>query len=759
MGMLAIISLTSSMGHRFYNQPALTIDIQAPETIIAPFDASVPDPKTTEEKRKAAQRDFIPVLTIDRDLNAKIWKNLDQSLTQGNELRSQAGEFPFTEESNLSLSSQIYLRDCPETEWEQIKTLTPLSTNNLNGAFDLAFKQIRTYRQQNSAAEFANLVETIILARRNYAQARAKLADYLAVNQSSHYESSLFELSDEAWQETRKGIQQAAQRMLAQGIPAGLPTPLLEDAIKLQVLSLVPPPAQPLAVEILLDVLKPNLIEDREETKKRAEQAAKAIATEIVTIKKGEVIILYGQKISHRDFILLDYFGLSRRGFNWLGLLGFGSLVSAVVGLFLVVENRVNQTGRGANPSLRHRDNLLVLLLVMSTPLLASTGTPYTNLPAIGVLVSSFYGSGLATMTLGMLVGLDTIGMGAGWEYWLVGAAGGIVSALMAGKMRSREELAVLGVAVGLTQTVAYLVGSLIFGGATTMAWYSILQEAAFYGLAGLSWTVVAIGLSPYLENLFDLITPVRLAELSNPNCPLLKELAAKTPGTFQHTLFVATLAEAAAKALGCNVELVRAGTLYHDIGKMHDPLGFIENQMGKVNKHDEINNPWVSAEIIKKHVSEGLVMARKHRLPKAIQAFIPEHQGTILIAYFYHQAQQLGEQAPQPLREEDFRYVGPIPQSRETGIVMLADGCEAALRSLKDATAEEALTMINKLLRSRWQEKQLVDSGLTREDLKIIADVFVKVWQQSNHQRIVYPNREQGIKGNRELKGTGNRE
>jgi putative nucleotidyltransferase with HDIG domain len=202
----------------------------------------------------------------------------------------------------------------------------------------------------------------------------------------------------------------------------------------------------------------------------------------------------------------------------------------------------------------------------------------------------------------------------------------------------------------------------------------------------------------------------------------------------------VATLAEAAAKALGCNVELVRAGTLYHDIGKMHDPLGFIENQMGRRNKHDEINNPWVSAEIIKKHVSEGLVMARKHRLPKAIQAFIPEHQGTILIAYFYHQAQQLGEEAPQLIRDEDFRYVGPIPQSRETGIVMLADGCEAALRSLKDATAEEALTMINKLLRSRWQEKQLVDSGLTREDLKIIADVFVKVWQQSNHQRIVYP-------------------
>ncbi|MFM8007859.1 MAG: HDIG domain-containing metalloprotein, partial [Dolichospermum sp.] len=127
--------------------------------------------------------------------------------------------------------------------------------------------------------------------------------------------------------------------------------------------------------------------------------------------------------------------------------------------------------------------------------------------------------------------------------------------------------------------------------------------------LSGWAWSIVALGLSPYLETLFDVITPIRLAELANPNRPLLKRLATEAPGTFQHTLLVATLAEAAAKELGCNVELVRAGTLYHDIGKMHDPLGFIENQIGIPNKHEtEIKDPWKSAEIIKKHVTEGLV-------------------------------------------------------------------------------------------------------------------------------------------------------
>ncbi|QFS50701.1 pgpH, cyclic-di-AMP phosphodiesterase PgpH [Nostoc sphaeroides CCNUC1] len=270
--------------------------------------------------------------------------------------------------------------------------------------------------------------------------------------------------------------------------------------------------------------------------------------------------------------------------------------------------------------------------------------------------------------------------------------------------------------------------------------WYAVLGAAVLNGLAGLIWSILALGLSPYLEALFDLVTPIRLAELSNPNRPLLKRLADEAPGTFQHTLFVATLAEAAARALNCNVELVRAGVLHHDIGKMHDPLGFIENQMGGINKHDVINDPWKSAEIIKKHVSEGLVMARQHKLPSAIQAFIPEHQGTILIAYFYQQAQQQQQNPEKVLHESDFRYDGPIPQSKETGIAILADACEAALRSLKDATPEAALAMVNKILKARWQDNQLVDSGLTRAEMSQIAHIFVQVWQQFHHQRIAYP-------------------
>jgi len=399
---------------------------------------------------------------------------------------------------------------------------------------------------------------------------------------------------------------------------------------------------------------------------------------------------------------------------------------------------------RRFHPTLRRRDGVLLWLLSLSTPLLVALQVPSVNLPTIGLLVGGFYGAPLGITVAGLLALLVTVGMEVTWSTLIASATTGLLCGWLGGRLRSREELAWLGVGVGLLQGLIYLVLNVASG----IAWYTLLSASGIQALLGLAWVIVALGISPYLEQLFDLVTTIRLVELANPNRPLLKRLASEAPGTFQHTLFVATLAEAAARALGGNVELIRTGTLYHDIGKMHDPQGFIENQMGAPNKHDLINNPWISAEIIKKHVTEGIVMARKARLPKAIQAFIPEHQGTMLIAYFHHQAQQQVEQQLNSdgsilnLNDADFRYDGPIPQSRETGIVMLADSCEAALRSLKDATPEEALAMINKILRARWQDQQLVQSGLTRSEMTEIATIFVQVWQQFNHQRIAYPKR-----------------
>jgi len=746
----AILLLTSTIGYRFYNEPQLGAETIAPQTLRAPASIRVIDTKTTEANRKAARMASVPVLMINQSANQDIYRSLQRLLDRGSELRRQAGAFPFLDTSVLSTPAQRYLRQAEEWHWRMALAaidgvdVTPMPDSGeaisdsvqagqeLNPSLQVAILELQNYRHSSSIEDIAALVEVTLHARQRYKTALTALTTESP--EGSFYDASLLNLSDSEWNQLKATIRSTVERILSQGVAPGLPDSILDNAIQTQMGSGLSPSAASIATRLLETVIKPNLMQDPTQTKLRAEQAAQAVEAVVVEIRRGEVIVQAGERITQEDFVLLDSFGLSRRRTNWWGLLGFGGLMSGAVALFLVVERRYN-------PGLRRRDYGLILLLALSAPLVLALNLPSPNLPAIGLLMGSFYGSALGVTTVGLLSLVLPLGLEVTWGNLVASALGGLVGAVVTGHLRSREELAMLGGAVGLTQGVAYLLFSLIMSTATQPVWYIVLTSAALQCLMGLAWSVIALGLSPYLERFFDLITPIRLAELANPNRPLLKRLASEAPGTFQHTLFVATLAEAAARALGCNIELVRAGTLYHDIGKMHDPLGFIENQMGGPNKHDLIDDPWQSAAIIKKHVSEGLVMARRCHLPKAIQAFIPEHQGEMPISYFYHQALERAKTDPTLIvNEADFRYSGPAPQSRETGIVMLADSCEAALRSLKEATPEEALAMVNRILRARWQDNQLCDSGLSRADMTTIAEIFVQVWQQSNHQRIPYP-------------------
>jgi cyclic-di-AMP phosphodiesterase PgpH len=749
---LAVISLTTVLGHRFYNQPRLAVGTIAPQTITAPRSARIEDIETTKAERKAARTVAASILKIDETVNQQVETQLQNSLDRINESRLIAGSFPFVETSTLSISVQRYLRSCPEAEWKivtaafntQVANKNPLTNTQAkfpNNPTAEAIIELQAHGWKTSPETVAKLINKIAQTRQQYAQVKTKLAQNPTDVAS---DKLVLDLSDEEWKKTQTAINSSAERILAQGIAPGLPPDIIQSAVSIQLkapdakgASLLPKTAQSWAKALLTDVLQPNLIEDVAKTKSQAEQAALAVNTVVIEVKQGETIVKAGQEIDRADFLLLDRFDLSRREINWYGLLKLGIFVGGALAIFALIEHQLDCTLHG-------RDRILILLLALSTMLLTTLGVAYTSLPALGLLLGSFYGSRLGMMVIALVTVLLPGSLAIDLEYLLAGAAGGVLASNLAGKMRSREELALLGGGVGLLSAITFLLIDFIFN-KSTIGWYGTSQQAGLVGLSGLAWSIVAIGLSPYLEHLFDLVTPIRLAELANPNRPLLKRLATNAPGTFQHTLFVSTLAEAAAKELACNVELVRAGTFYHDIGKLHDPQGFIENQMGGPNKHDEINNPWSSAEIIKKHVSEGLIMARKHRLPKAVKAFIPEHQGKILIAYFHYQAQQLAAaEADNPsvvvVDEKDFRYDGPIPQSRETGIVMLADACEAALRSLKEATYEEALAMVNKILRSRWQDNQMIDSGLTRAEMSRIAEIFVEVWLQFHHKRIAYP-------------------
>lgn len=729
MIIVSVSALTSITSYRFYNQPELAVGTISPVTIVSPRDGTFIDHKTTEELRKKIKQGTLPVLNRDYEITASLQRNLSNTLQQIESLRKRQQAF-----NSISPSSLVRLYSMPEDKWQSLreKLLSP-SLSPPAEEKDKAVLELWNYRSRVDTKTFQGIVAGLESARREY-QSLRQLKQSHSMPWSREEVNSLLTLDEASWQKLKQGVLKIQQLMLLQGIPSGLPDYIKREVILLHLES-SQIPTQQLAVKLLLPHLTPNLTIDKEKTIDRAEKAAEEVETVVISIRKGDIIVAAGEKITQTDFVILDGLGLSRRGVNWHGIAVSSLLVSASVIVFEFVTRKIQK-------KLRRRDQILFLLLSLCVLSSSIFDAQYNPLPAVGFLSSTFYGTTLALTQVSLITGLTLFQTEVSqWPYIISSFAGAVVASIVASRLYSREELALLGVGVGMAQGTVYFIISLAQGASGGSIWYALLPTSSWHGLVGLAYTIVSLGVSPYLERFFDLITPIRLAELSNPNRPLLKRLAIEAPGTFQHTLFVASLAEAAARRLHCNVELVRAGTLYHDIGKMHDPLAFIENQMGGINKHDIINDPWKSAEIIKKHVTEGIIMAKKAGLPKAIRDFIPEHQGTLLISYFYYQAKNLQKENPSlVVNEADFRYDGPIPQSRETAIVMLADSCEAALRSLKNATPEQARAMIHKIFQARWRDHQLDDSGIKYEELPIIAEVFVEVWQQFNHQRIPYP-------------------
>jgi cyclic-di-AMP phosphodiesterase PgpH len=694
-GIMAV-ALTIAFGQHFYTQPELQAGRITRQTITAPHNATIEHLSETEQQRQAA-RQITPALVLDTGKTEHDRQQLRRALREGHQRRQMMG-----------------------TATDQTPVIAALVAQRP--------------RPQDFAARFAKMTQT----QQIYRQAMAALTDPVLAESGYFYAPSLFSLSNPDWQAIEQQLPPIAERILAQGIAIGLPAAAQTYAFQLHS-QILPPASRSLSVDLLRHALKPNLVPDPQRTQILALAAAQQVAPVMIEIEAGAIIAQMNQPITTTQAIWLEHFHLDRRTIELPKLIAFAGFVIAITVVWWLIMRCLNIT-------LKTQDYLLIGLLALSTALLVQLHVPSTNLPMLGLLLSIFYRPALSVPTVLAVGLLLPIGLNVGLHSWVTSLLGGLFAAGYSSRIRSREDSVLLGASVGALQAIGYL----ILGSINQLPWQTAVGGATIYGLLGLAWCVVGLGISPYLEHFFDVVTTLRLVELANLNRPLLKRLAAETPGTFQHTLAVANLAEAAARELGCNVELVRTGTLYHDIGKMHDPLGFIENQMGGTNKHDALQDPWQSAAIIRRHITEGIVMARRARLPKAVQAFIPEHQGAGLISYFYHQAQLQVTADPSrtidgTIDDRDFRYAGPNPQSRETGIVMLADSCEAALRSLASthiasSSIEQAANMIQKIFRARWQEGTLANSGLTRGDLDRIAAIFLQVWQQSNHRRIAYP-------------------
>jgi len=297
-----------------------------------------------------------------------------------------------------------------------------------------------------------------------------------------------------------------------------------------------------------------------------------------------------------------------------------------------------------------------------------------------------------------------------------------------------RAKILWAGLMVGIAKLLAILCIGLING--MEMSFY--IKESIWALTSGIMSGFIVLGVLPVFEHLFNIPTNISLLELSDLNHPLLKRLAIEAPGTYHHSIMVGNLAEAACDSIGANSLMARVGSYYHDIGKMIKPEYFNENEMSAGSKHVNLA-PSMSALIIAKHVKEGLDIAKKYKLNSAITAFITQHHGNSLISYFYQKALEKAANGT-PLKEEDFRYPGPRPQTKESAIVLLADSVEASSRALNEPTPASIRNLVKKIINNKFIDEQLDECDLTLRDMHQIADSFVRVLMGIFHTRLDYP-------------------
>lgn len=381
---------------------------------------------------------------------------------------------------------------------------------------------------------------------------------------------------------------------------------------------------------------------------------------------------------------------------------------------------------------------LLVILesLSQSFPVIPLQSFYYTLPVALGsVLLTVLFNARTAfggAIALGIL---STLMVTDAMTYLLFGLVGAIVGAFSIRRSQDRTTFFRAGFWVALANVCTILAFVPIFGWSAPGLAYDLVACV----VNGVLVALFGSTLLPVLEYLFGTATDLKLLELSNLNQPLLKQLMKTAPGTYHHSLMMAELSEAASEAIGANPLLCRVGAYYHDIGKTKKPAYFIENQMDAMNRHDKLS-PSLSSLILISHVKDGVEMALEHRLPAAIVDMIPQHHGTRLVTYFYEKAKESQDPELGEVKEEDYRYPGPKPQTREAAILMLADAVEAAARTLTDPTPARVQGLVQRIVNTVFIEGELSECDLTLKDLHRIAKACVRVLTAVHHHRVDYP-------------------
>jgi cyclic-di-AMP phosphodiesterase PgpH len=497
-----------------------------------------------------------------------------------------------------------------------------------------------------------------------------------------------------------------------------------------------------LVSQIAQNFVIPNRARNDAATEAARQAARERVELRMRDIEAGQIIVRQGEVVNELQIEALDALELRQTQISWSTVLGYvlcALLAALLIGLYLWrFEPTLLQRPRALFLLLLL---LLIFMLVGKIMLPYRTVTPYIYpAAAFSMLVAVLVGPGIATLATIVLAGLVGIIAGNSFEIAVYTAVGGIVAILTLSGAEHLNKFFWAGVYVAVADSLVILTFHVPGGPLDPVGVITLLGAALLNG--GLSASLTLVGLF-LIGNLFDVTTTVQLLELARPTHPLLNDLLHKSPGTYHHTLMVANLAEQAAERIGANSLLTRVGAYYHDIGKMTRPYMFVENQVEGANVHDQFN-PRTSAEIIVSHVNEGVELAKKYRLPSRVRAFIPEHHGTMRVSFLYQKAVAASENGAAGVDEAAFRYPGPKPQSKETALLMLADGCEAAVRANRPASPDQLNEIVRKVINDRVAWNQLDECPLTVADLNQVRESFAATLQGLYHPRLRYPGQEQ---------------
>ena len=514
---------------------------------------------------------------------------------------------------------------------------------------------------------------------------------------------------------------------------------------------------RPTAVGLAQKLIVPNLSFNKTETENRINKVVQDVRPVLFQIKKGEVLVREGEVITEASLSKIRLGTQSKKGmavlWNSLGL-------ALIWGLFVyMVYLTATRGGSFLTGNLR---DLIFLSSLLALSLLTLRSADYlaqilaSNLSRIQpqsillalpiaaapMMISLVLGP-LPALLFGLVQAFLAVTFWEGNpELALYFAIAGLFSSMAGRTCHNRWDLFRMGFFLGLINMATILAFQIMQG--RLIYWESPLN--LFFGfLGGIFAGIIVTGFSPLIEKVFSFTTDMKLLERANMDQPLLRELMVQAPGTYHHSIIVGNMVEAAAEAIGANALLARVSAYYHDIGKIQKPLYFIENQMGYENKHEKLA-PSMSSLILIAHIKDGVEMALQEKLEAPIVEIISQHHGTSLISFFYQKALEIKGGDASQVSMEDFRYPGPKPQTREAGLVLLADSIEAASRTLVDPTPARIQGLVQRIIQNAFSDGQLNECDLTLKDLSLISTSFNKILTGIFHHRIEYP--ETNLKG-----------